>query len=228
MPPIARKVCTPGTGINRRDDRKEKKDKEKKDKEKKDKENKDKEKKDRKKKDAKKKDTRKKDNKKKNTKKKDKIKKLEDVKNERNSRKVGRKKKVGRPKRLKRLGRKGSKLRVSYDEDDMSEAIRLVLEDGVSIKGAAKAINNRKKKAVPRSTLQGRLSQEQPQRTPGLGRPVELSEDVERALVKCLKMCAEFLYPMRPGDLQALLSKYQKNLTHFCACNRLKKQYKHQ
>jgi hypothetical protein len=41
-----------------------------------------------------------------------------------------------------------------------------------------------------------------------LGRPQQLSVQEEKALVKCLDLCAEFNYPMRKRDLQDLVQSY--------------------
>jgi hypothetical protein len=57
-------------------------------------------------------------------------------------------------------------------------------------------------------TLVDRLKREEPTKKPHIGRPQELSEEVEKALVKCLKMCSEFQYPMRKRDLQNLVQSY--------------------
>ncbi len=195
MPPVARKVMTPGSRFIQEDREKEKK-KSKKDKVKKKKDIKKKRKK--KDKEKQKKEDRQKQHDNKN---KDKENREKDS--------AGRKqKKKGRPKKLKRLSRSGLKLRATYSEEDMLEAIRLVREEGMSIKAASRMTNQVKKQAVPRSTIQDRLLTKNPLGQPSLGRPVELPEEVEKALVKCLKMCGEFQYPMRPTDLQDLVQSY--------------------
>ena len=87
----------------------------------------------------------------------------------------------------------------------MSEAVRLVKEDKMSMKKAALFINEIKKNAVPRITLMDRVKRDS---TPVVGRPLELKPEVEAALVKSLKMCAEFNYPMKKRDLQNLVQSY--------------------
>lgn len=116
-------------------------------------------------------------------------------------------KKVGRPSSASKV-RRQLKHRASYTEADMMEAVRLVLEEGYCKSAAALKINARKKNEVPRMTLNNRLSKEDPNSKPSLGRPNELSSAVELALVKCLKMCAEFQYPLRKRDLQDLVQSY--------------------
>ena len=69
-------------------------------------------------------------------------------------------------------------------------------------------INDVKQNAVPRTTLSDRLRKEKPQKAPDMGRPIELSPEVEESLVTCLKMCAAFNYPMRKRDLQNLVQAY--------------------
>ena len=88
------------------------------------------------------------------------------------------------------------------------EAIRLVKEDGFSINKACSALNEVKVNLVPRMTLSDRLKKDNPTTKPPLGRPQELSEAVELALVKCLEMCAEFQYPMKRRDFQDLVQSY--------------------
>ena len=100
------------------------------------------------------------------------------------------------------------KHRAKYTERDILEAVRLVKEEDYSINKAAIIINSKKKNEVLRMTLSNRLRNKEPDKKPKLGRPVELSEEVEKALVKCLKMCADFNYPMRKGDLQDLVQNY--------------------
>lgn len=99
------------------------------------------------------------------------------------------------------------KLRTTYTEEDMVEAVRLVQEEDYNIMSAAATINARKKNPVPRMTLSDRLRSKEPTDKPKLGRPCDLSHEVELALVKCLKMCAEFNYPMRRRDLQDLVQE---------------------
>jgi len=114
---------------------------------------------------------------------------------------------AGRPKKVKRLGRNNIKLRSTYTKEDMEEAVRLVQNENMSIKSAANHINDRKKSRVPRTTLNDWLLGNKTT-APKLGRPTELSVEAENALVKCLKMCASFQYPMRKSDLQALVQSY--------------------
>jgi len=119
------------------------------------------------------------------------------------------KKGPGRPtSKPKRKARASLQLRAGYTELDMIEAMRLVVEDDLSIKQAAKTINEVKKNNVLRTTLNDRLLRDDPPALPALGRPVELSKEVERALVDCLKICGEFQYPMRKSDLQNLVQAY--------------------
>jgi hypothetical protein len=54
-------------------------------------------------------------------------------------------------------------------------------------------------------TLSDRLAIKKPSETPLLGRPMELEKEVEEAVVKCLKVCADFNYPMRKRQLQDLV-----------------------
>lgn len=125
-------------------------------------------------------------------------------------RKARSKKRVGRPVKEAR-GKKrrlGIKHRALYTEEDMLEAVRLVSEENFTIKAAALATNNNKLHAVPRMTLSNRLSRTAPDVTPALGRPVELSCEVEQALVDSLRLCGEYHYPMRKSDLQKLVQAY--------------------
>lgn len=84
----------------------------------------------------------------------------------------------------------------------MDEAVRLVREEGVSVAKAAKSAG------VPRMTLTDRLGKPEPTKTPTLGRPQELPKAAERAIVKCLKMCADYQYPMNKRDVQLLVQAY--------------------
>ena len=90
----------------------------------------------------------------------------------------------------------------------MAEAIRLDVEEGYSVKGAAMLKNSRKLHAVPRVTLHDRLKKPEPMKPVLVGRPTELPVEVEKALVKCLKLCGEFQYPMRKSDLKQLVQNY--------------------
>lgn len=116
-------------------------------------------------------------------------------------------KKRGRPS-LKIKKRPSAPRRATYRPEDIQEAVRLVQLENFSIKRAAATINIRKVNAVPRMTLSDTLRRADPEKLPKLGRPVELSEEVERALVNCLIKCAEFNYPMRKRDLQDLVQAY--------------------
>jgi hypothetical protein len=93
-----------------------------------------------------------------------------------------------------------------YSEEDMLEAMRLVREEEYSMKAASKLINRVKKNEVPRITLSNRLKR--PDENPPLGRPQELSREVEEALVLFLDMCAKFQYPLKKRDLQDLVQTY--------------------
>lgn len=115
--------------------------------------------------------------------------------------------KRGRPS-LKRAGRPFAPRRKTYTELDMLEAIRLVIDGECSIQAAAKHINSEKKNPVPRMTLSDRLKSKDPAGQKKLGRPQELSDAVEAALIKCLVKCGEFNYPMRKADLQDVVQSY--------------------
>lgn len=116
---------------------------------------------------------------------------------------------VGRPvSKAKRQTRGPLKLRATYTEMDMLEAMHLVVEKKYSIKKAAKTLTDVKKHVVPRTTLNDRLLKDDPPALPAFGRPVELPKPVEKAIVDCLKMCGEFQYPMRKTDLQNLVQSY--------------------
>jgi transposase-like protein len=106
----------------------------------------------------------------------------------------------------KRKKREKAKRRDKYTQEDMAEAVRLVKEEDYSISAASVATNSVKKNAVPRMTLSDRLRMDKP--NPSLGRPQELSPEVEEALVQCLEMCSEFQFPMRKRDLQDLVQAY--------------------
>lgn len=112
----------------------------------------------------------------------------------------------GRPSSAAKKKKRPAHLRANYT--DIAEAVRLLKEENFTIKSAAGAINSRKKAPVPRMTLSDRLCRADPQKTLQLGRPCELPEKVEAALVKCLKMCGEFNYPMKRSDLQDLVQAY--------------------
>lgn len=84
----------------------------------------------------------------------------------------------------------------------MLEAICLVKEEGLPFLRAAKLTG------VPRQSIVDRTKREKPASQPKLGRPQELLKHVELALVKCLKMCADYNYPMRKCDLQDLVQTY--------------------
>ncbi len=90
----------------------------------------------------------------------------------------------------------------------MLEAIRLVQEEGYSIKQAAQTTNSRKTKAVPCTTLNDRVWAGDKGEIPAMGRPVEIPKAVEAALVKCLKMCGDLQYPMKKSDLVNLVQYY--------------------
>jgi transposase-like protein len=83
--------------------------------------------------------------------------------------------------------------------EEMEEAVKLVREEGMSISAAAKAAG------VPRTTLTDRLGKME---VPTLGRPQELPKAAERAIVKCLIMCAEYQYPMNKKDVQLMVQAY--------------------
>jgi len=83
-----------------------------------------------------------------------------------------------------------------------------VREEGKSIKFAAEHTNDIKKNRVPRTTLNDRLLSNTPGDVPKLGRPTELTAAAENAIVRCLRMCAQFQYPMRKSDLQSLVQSY--------------------
>jgi hypothetical protein len=84
----------------------------------------------------------------------------------------------------------------------MDEAVKLVIDEGWSIAGAAE------KAGVPRMTLSNRLAKQEPTKEPVLGRPQELSKAAEEAIVKCLISCAESQYPMNKRDVQLLVQAY--------------------
>jgi len=90
----------------------------------------------------------------------------------------------------------------------MVEAVRLVLDEHYSIKRAALKINAVKRSEVPRMTLSNRLARANPRDQPNVGRLLELEKEVEAALVKALKMCADFQLPMRKSDVQLLVQAY--------------------
>lgn len=114
--------------------------------------------------------------------------------------------KAGRPgQRIRKKRILASRHRAAYTEDDVLEAIRLVKEEEYCIKAAAKLLNDRKQNEVPRMTLSDRLHKPNSDEKPSLGRPIRLSPAVEKALVKCLTLCAEFQYPMKKRDLQVLV-----------------------
>lgn len=116
----------------------------------------------------------------------------------------------GRPPSLpiKKRRKLNFKHREAYTEDDVIEGVRLVREEEYCIKAAALFLNSKKVNVVPRMTLSDRLSRPAPEIRPPLGRPITLSPAVEKALVKCLILCAEFQYPMRKRDLQDLVQAY--------------------
>lgn len=108
----------------------------------------------------------------------------------------------GRPKKVSKkagLSRKDN-YRSKYSSEDVTEAVRLVLEEGYSISRAALKLNFIKKNIVPRMTLSDRLRTKSPRKEPKVGRPLELPFGVEEAIVKCLKYCAEYQYPMRKKE----------------------------
>lgn len=91
----------------------------------------------------------------------------------------------------------------TYQEEDMLAAVHLVRNDGLSISKAAKTMG------VKRTTLNDRLLKyPDPEKTPMVGRPQELSAKEEEDIVECLTMCAEFQYPMRKKDIQKLVQAY--------------------
>ncbi|MBM3939120.1 MAG: hypothetical protein FJ333_10790 [Sphingomonadales bacterium] len=86
--------------------------------------------------------------------------------------------------------------------------MRLVREENYSIKKASLEVNEVKKNIVPRTTLNDRILANEPLLIPALGRPPEISKEVEASIVKCLKMCASYQYPMRKSDVQSLVQRY--------------------
>jgi hypothetical protein len=118
------------------------------------------------------------------------------------------KKGKGRPTSAQKKKRERQKYRANYTEEDLLEAIRLVSEEGFSIASAANFVNTVKTNKVPRMTLADRLTHEDPDLRPVLGRPQQLSTEVEEAIVKCLELCSEFNYPLRKRDLQNLVQSY--------------------
>ena len=99
------------------------------------------------------------------------------------------------------------KIRAGYSEEDMAEAVRLVVEEQMTIKAASLYTNEVKCKPVPRMTLSDRLRKKEPTKHPNLGRPHELDREAEEALVKCLEMCSSFNYPMKRGELRLLIQR---------------------
>jgi len=65
-----------------------------------------------------------------------------------------------------------------------------------------------KKNRVPRMTLNDRIHQDDPLELPKVGRPIELSTEVEKAVVDCLVLCGQYQYPMRRRDLQRFIQSY--------------------
>jgi len=57
-------------------------------------------------------------------------------------------------------------------------------------------------------TLNDRLNRDHPREEPKVGRPVELHPDVEKAIVDCLILCAQYHYPMRRKELQTFVQAY--------------------
>ncbi len=116
--------------------------------------------------------------------------------------------KRGRPKAVSRRSRPFTPRRANYTEEDMAEAVRLVKEEDYSIQRAAKTTNRYKLNSVPRMTLANRLKLKDPYVKVALGRPQELSQEVEEALVKVLVKCGEYNYPLRKKDLQDIVQAY--------------------
>lgn len=90
----------------------------------------------------------------------------------------------------------------------MDEAVRLVLEENLSVKRASLAVNRVKLNVVPRMTLNDRMNRHSPVKLPPVGRPTELDADVEEAIVKCLVLCGEYQCPMKRIDVQKLIQSY--------------------
>jgi hypothetical protein len=65
-----------------------------------------------------------------------------------------------------------------------------------------------KQNKVPPMTLADRLRRDLPNKQPPLGRPQELSQALEQALVKCPVICAKFQFPMKTKDLQDIMQSY--------------------
>lgn len=90
----------------------------------------------------------------------------------------------------------------------MDEAVRLVTEEKMSVRAASMAINDIKINPVPRITLNDRMRRSSPVKAPTVGRPNELSEAEEEAIVKCLILCGEYQCPMKRIDVQKLIQSY--------------------
>lgn len=110
----------------------------------------------------------------------------------------------GRPMKKKRPGRHigGTKYRTAYTQEAMDEAVSLVIDRGWTVRRAAT------KAGVPRMTLSDRMKVKSPRKRIPLGRRPELSKEVEEAIVGCLKMCADYQFPMRKRDVQQLVQAY--------------------
>ena len=138
---------------------------------------------------------------------KDKNKRKDKDKNKRQDKDRNSKSSPGRKKAFKGTARKDN-YRSKYTKDDMDEAVRLVREEKLSVKKASVTINEKKKNAVPRMTLNDRMNRSSPDTQPKVGRPEELPVAVEEAIVKCLVLCGEYQYPMKKRDLQLLVQSY--------------------
>jgi len=92
------------------------------------------------------------------------------------SSRIARRRDVGRPKTGKRGKKKASSrkdnYRTTYTQEDIDEAVRLVLEEGYAVRTAAVLITGVKKNKVPRMTLADRLRQNSPKKRVELGRPL--------------------------------------------------------
>jgi hypothetical protein len=87
------------------------------------------------------------------------------------------------------------KHRQNYGEEDVLEAVWLVREQEFSVKKAVAYISDAKQNPVPRMTLMNQLVKTIPTAKPYMEMPMQISKDVEEALVNCLELCASYNYP---------------------------------
>ena len=89
--------------------------------------------------------------------------------------------------------------RDNYDDEQLKEAVKAVVEDNMSVRKASERYN------VPKSTLQDRVSGKHSSKH---GRPKELSDEEEELIKERIILLAEWGFPFTKQDLCYFIKSY--------------------